>query len=142
MSSSNEDAGTLPQEERPTPRRSQRTRNRNLQSSAVLSPNSHDDEVVQSTQPVAQSPDDSEEVPSSLPPVLPSYTDDQEGEQPEDKDLSSSSGEEEYATADAYTSDEDDIPLASIKKKNQETRKTSSKKAKQKNTDTVRLNFQ
>jgi hypothetical protein len=57
--------------------------------------------------------------------VLPSYTDDQEGEQPEDKDLSSSSEEEEYATADAYSSDEDDVPLASIKKNNQATRKTS-----------------
>ena len=111
-----------------------------MQFSTVLSPNSHDDEVVPSSQPIAQSPDDSEEVPSSLPPVLPSYTDDQEGEQPEDKDLSSSSEEEEYATADAYSSDEDDVPLASIKKNNQATRKMSSQKAKKTNTDTVRLN--
>lgn len=144
MSSSEEDAGTLPQEERPTPRRSQRTRNLNLNFSAVQSPNSHeDDEVVPSSQPVAQSPDDSEEVPSSLPPVLPSYTDDQEGgEKHGNKNLSSSSDEDEYATAEADSSDEDDVPLASIKKTNQATRKASSKKAKKTNTDTVRLIFQ
>ena len=132
MSSSDEDAGTLPQEERPTPRRSQRTRNRNFHSSAVQSPNSHD-----------ESPDDSEEVPSSLPPVLPSYTDDQEGdEQPGDKNLSSSSEDDEYATAEAYSSDEDDVPLASIKKNKQVKRKASSKKAKKSNTEVVRFNLQ
>jgi hypothetical protein len=109
----------------------------------VQSPNSHDDEVVPSSQPVDQSPDDSEEVPSSLPPVLPPYIDDQEGDaQPRDKDLSSSSEEDEYATADAYSSDEDDVPLASIKKNNKATRKASSKKAKKTNAETVRSNLQ
>ena len=143
MSSSDEDAGTLPQEERPTPRRSQRTRNRNFHSSAVQSPNSHGDAVVPSSQPVAPSPDDSVEVPSSLPPFLPSYTDDQEGdEQPGDKNLSSSSEDDEYATAEAYSSDEDDVPLASIKKKNQVKRKASSKNAKKSNTEVVRFNLQ
>ena len=132
MSSSDEDAGTLPQEERPTPRRSQRTRNRNFHSSAVQSPNSHDDAVVPSSQPVAPSPDGSVEVPSSLPPFLPSYTDDLDGAQHGDKEQGSSSEDDDYATADAYSLDEDDIPLASMKKNNQAGKKASSKKAKKK----------
>ena len=140
MSSSDEDAGTLPQEERTTPRRSQRTRNRIVHPSSSRSPNSGDNDVVPSSQPTAQSSDDSDEVPSSLPPVLPPYTDDLEGEQPRDKEQSYSSSEEEYANVEAYSSDEDDVPLASIKKKNQATKKTSPKNSKKKSSDTVRLN--
>jgi len=139
MSSCDEDAGTLPQEERTTPRRSQRTRNRIVHTPSSLSPNSDDDDVVPSSQPAAQSFDDSDEVPSSLPPVLPPYTDVLEGEQPRDKEQSSSSSEEEYANVEVCSSDEDDVPLAHIKKNNQATKKTSSKTSKKKSSDSVRL---
>ena len=139
MSSSDEDAGTLPQEEQTTPFHSQRTRNHVVHPSASWTPNSDNDDVVPPSQLVVHSPDDSKEVPSSLPQVLPSYTDDLEGEQPRDREKSSSSDDDEYATAEASSSNEDDIPLASIKKNNQATKNTSSKKSKKKNTDTVRL---
>ena len=107
--------------------------------SSSRSPNSDDNDVFPSSQPAAQSSDGSDEVPSSLPPVLPPYTDVLEGEQPIDKEQSSSSSEEEYANVEVCSSDEDDVPLASIKKKNQATKKVS-QKIKETNSDTVRLN--
>ena len=139
MPSSDEDAGTFPQEDRTTPRHSQQTRNRVVHPSASRTPNSDDNGIVPPSQLIAHSPDDSEEVPSSLPPVLSSHTHDLEGEQPRDREQSSSSDDDEYATAEASSSDEDDIPLASIKKNNQATKNTLSNKSTKKNTDTVRL---
>ena len=71
--------------------------------SASWTPNSDDDDIVPPSQIVAHSPDDSEEVPSSLPPVLPYETDDLEGEQPRDREQSSSYDDDEYATAEAWS---------------------------------------
>ena len=65
MASSDEGAGTLPPEERPTPRRSQR--NRVHVANLEIAQSSSDDEVVPSSQGGMRSYDgDNEEVPPSL----------------------------------------------------------------------------
>ena len=113
MASSDEGAGTLPLEERPTPRRSQRNRHRvaNLE----IAQSSSDDEVVPSTLPgpgMHSFDGDNEEVPPSLPRHRYRTSDSDENQNKDDN----SDVDEEFIASEHFSSD-DNIPLASINAK-------------------------
>ena len=122
MASSDEGAGTLPLEERPTPRRSQRNRVRvaNLE----IAQSSSDDEVVPSSLHGMHSFDgDNEEVPPSLPRHR-YRTSDSGWDENQNKD-DNSDVDEEFVPAECFSSDDDsDIPLASINAKKQSQKKS------------------
>ncbi len=118
MASSDEGAGTLPLEERPTPRRSQRNRHRvaNLE----IAQSSSDDEVVPSTLPgpgMHSFDGDNEEVPPSLPHHR-YRTSDSGWDENQNKDDNSDVDEEFVATEHSSSDDDSDTPLASINAKN------------------------
>ena len=120
MASSDEGAGTLPLEERPTPRRSQRNRVRvaNLE----IAQSSSDDEVVPSSQGGMRSYDgDNEEVPPSLPRHRYRTSDSDENQNKDDN----SDVDEEFIASEHFSSD-DEIPLASINAKKQPQKKSPS----------------
>ena len=134
MASSDEGAGTLPIEERPTPRRSQRNRHRvaNLE----IAQSSSDDEVVPSTLPgPGHSFDgDNAEVPPSLPHRR-YRTSDSGCDEKQNKD-DNSDVDEEFIAAERFSSDDDsDIPLASINAKKQSQKKSSLINSSKKNTN-------
>ena len=142
-SSSVNEAATLPIEERTTPRRSQRNRSGVANLALSQSSSEVDEEVVPSTLGDVSPHDDDDEVPSSLPPARPTrnrvnldsdrYEDDRNQGDSDDDD-------EAYATAEAFSSDEDDIPISSIRGKNKTRQKATSKHNQKKSNQSVRNN--
>jgi hypothetical protein len=108
MSSSNDDAGTLPMSERLTPRQSKRTRQLVNQTPAQSEGTSDNSPPVASKQ-IRSEDDSDEEVPSSFPIVHPSIKSFDFGE---DDDV-----EETYEETDTSSSDEEGVSLAVIAKK-------------------------
>ena len=128
--SSVNEAATLPIEERTTPRRSQRNRSGVANLASSQSSSELDEEVVPSILGDRSPHDDDDEVPSSLPPVRATRTSvnldldrHEEDRNPGDSD----DDDETYATAEAFSSEDDDIPISSIQGKNKPRQKASSK---------------
>ena len=135
MASSDEEAGTLPLEERPTPRRSQRNRYR--VANREIAQSSSDDEVVPSTLPgpgMHSFDGDNEEVPPSL--HHHRYrTSDSGWDENQNKD-DNSDVDEEFVPAERFSSDDDsDIPLASINAKKQSQKQSPLINSSKKNTN-------
>ena len=108
MSSSDDDAGTLPMSERLTPRQSKQTR-RMINQMPMQSASDNDAPPVACKQ-MRSDNDSDEEVPSTFPIVRPSNMLDFE----EDDE-----GDETFEDTIASSSDEEDVSLAVVEKKNQ-----------------------
>ena len=140
--SSDDEPGTLPIEERTTPRRSQRVRG-GVAVAPSRSSSDDDEEVVPSTLADKSPHNDDDEVPSSVPPGQPvrsrgtsdlvRYEDDCNQSDSDDDD-------EEYATAEAVLSDEDNIPISSIRDANKPRQKAASTQNQKKSTTSVSKN--
>ncbi len=177
--SSDDEPGTLPIEERTTPRRSQRVRGGVANVAPSRSSSDDDEEVVLSTladksprrsprvrggvanvaPPRSSSDDDEEvvpstladksphndddEVPSSVPPGQPVRsrgTSDLDRYEDDCNQSDSDNDDKEYATAEAVLSDEDDIPISSIRGANKPRQKAASKQNQKKSTTSVSNN--
>ena len=137
--SSDNEPGTLPIKERITPCRSQRVRSGVTNVAPSRSSSDDDEEVVPST--LADNDDD--EVPSSVPPVRPLRshgTSDSDRYEEDCNQGDSDDDDEAYATAEAFFSDEDDIPISSIRGTNKPRQKAASKQNQKKSTTSVSNN--
>ena len=126
-----------------SPHRSPRIRGGVANVAAPRSSSDDDEEVVPSTLADKSPHNDDDEVPSSVPPGQPVRsrgTSDLDRYEDDCNQSDSDDDDEEYATAEAVLSDEDDIPISSIRGANKPRQKAASKQNQKKSTTSVSKN--
>jgi len=80
------------------------------------SPGNDDDKIVPSSMPVAHSPEDEEEVPPSLPPFRQHRSSGSDSDEEQTND-SNSDEDKDYATAEAFSSYDENVPISVLQDK-------------------------